>query len=176
MSYHVNPIARTLPRLGARSVGAFGATPPVLTGMTLDQRAAIIKKGFGADASALFQACMTDSVGPREFSPCFVAATKKLPTLKGEQLAFHRSCMAQRSADVPVLLQHNACFGEAVKLAAGTEAPAVSTPYPPPDMSAMAPAMEPETAGAGLPGGTWLWVAGAAAAAGLAFVLLKPAK
>lgn len=173
MSYHVNPIAQSLPRLGRRSVGSLGATPPPQTGLTLDQRAIIINKGFGADAAALFRACMTDSIGPRELSPCFVAATKALPTLKGEPLAFHRSCMAQRAADVPVLLQHNACFAEAKKLAAST---AASVPSAAPDMSMTTPAAEQAPAEGGLPGGKWLWIVGAVGAAGLAFVLLKPAK
>lgn len=173
MSYHVNPIAQTLPRLGARSVGALGATPPPLSAPDLNQRVRIINTGFGVDAGALFRACMTDSIGPKELSPCFVAATKALPTLKGEQLAFHKSCMAQRSADVPVLLQHNACFAEAKKIAAGSEASAESASFP--DMSMSTPATEAASPG-GLPGGKWVWIAGAAAAAGLAFVLLKPAK
>ncbi len=166
MSYHVNPIAPVLPRLGARSVGAL----PTLSTPTLDQAVRSMTINKGPDAGALYRACMTDPIGSKELRPCFNAAWSELPLLKGDQLAFYKNCMASRSADIPVLTQHTACFWEAKKLSpAGAAAPA---PAPGPSPGAAVPAPEAPSVSA-FPSRKWLWIGGVAAAAGLAVVLLR---
>ncbi len=146
-----------------------------MTELTLDQRVAIVKRGYGADAANLFRACYTDKLDTRStydrLTPCYTAATRELPTLKGDQLSFYHSCMAQRGSDVPMLLQHSACYAEAKKLSPGAATSAPSAPYTPPTATPAPTAPAPESAG-GM--SKWVWIGGAAAVAALAFVVLKP--
>lgn len=162
MSYHVNPIAPVLPRLGARSVGALGATAPALREAPIEPRINYITTNYGADAGAFFRSCMFDKLRPSGFD-CNKPAMA-IATLKGAQLDFYKNCMTQRPSDVPVYVQHNACFAEAQKLSDGSAA--APAPAATPDQ---APAMAPAAPSSN----KWMWIGGAVVAAGLAYVVLK---
>jgi hypothetical protein len=167
MSYHVNGVARNLPRLGARSVGALGALrepPKRSVAWHLNYYNANFKPN--ADQSDYVKTCMNDSLSTepdagKRLGICAFGA-KYLTHIGPEQLAFYRSCFGQRPSDVPATVQHWACYNQAKTVpSSGASAPAdpgltSSSLLPPtPDPAAVATA--------GMSNTKWLLVGGGVA-------------
>jgi hypothetical protein len=176
MSYHVNPIARTLPRLGARSVGDVPkmATPVrTFTPAELIAKARAKLAGGNPLAVEYFDTCYKVPAPDGSLNTALLNCSKDaapLKVLSPDGSAFYRTCLAARTPDVPLRVQHGACLAEAQKIVSSSDA---SSSMPVDTVPVFAP---PPEQSSGLPGGKWLWIAGAAGAAALAFVLLKPAK
>jgi len=160
-------IARANPTYSAQQV--FQGTLVKLKEPTMADRVAVMTKKAGPTAGAFLKACMLDPVGTRDTNQCYSLAEKQVGSLQGDQATFYNNCLSQKASDVPLVVQHNACFAEAQKLAAGPgPAPTVTAPFtPPPEFTA------PVDEGGGLMSNKWVWLGGAVAVAGLAYVLLK---
>ena len=158
-------IARANPTWSAQQV--FQGTLVKLKEPSMADRVAVMTKKAGPTAGAFLKACMLDPVGRRDTNECYSLAEKQVGTLQGDQTLFYNNCLSQKASDVPVVVQHNACFAEAKKLSTGPgPAPTVTAPFtPPPEI------MTPVDEGGGV--SKWVWIGGAVAAAGLAYVLLK---
>jgi hypothetical protein len=161
-------IARANPTWSAQQV--FQGTLVKLKEPSMADRVAVMTKRAGPTAGAFLKACMLDPVGKRDTNECYSLAEKQVGTLQGDQTLFYNNCLSQKATDVPVVVQHNACFSEAKKLSSGPgPAPTVTAPFtPPPEVT---PASVDE--GGGLMSNKWVWLGGAVAVAGLAYVLLK---
>ena len=165
-------IARQNPSMSAADVVARATAPrkpPVLKEPTMAERVATMTKRAGPAAGAFLKTCMTDPIGTRDTNTCYAAAEKQVGTLQGDQLSFYNSCLTQKASDVPVMLQHSACFAEAQKLSGGAGPAPTPAPYTPPPDASVAPVDE----GGGLMSNKWVLIGGAVAVAGLAYVLLK---
>lgn len=160
-------IARANPTWSATQV--FQGTLVILKEPTMADRVAVMTKKAGPIAGAFLKACMLDPVGKRDTNECYALAEKQVGSLQGDQTLFYSNCLSQKASDVPVVVQHNACLAEAKKLSAGPgAAPTVTAPFTPPDVTTV-----PLDEGGGLMSNKWVWIGGAVAVAGLAFVLLK---
>ena len=146
----------------AQVLAAVYRPPPVLKELSIADRVAGMTRRAGPAAGAFLKACLTDPIGTRDMNTCYAAAEKQVGTLTGDQLSFYQNCLSQKASDMPVLTQHGACFSQAQTLTSG------GAPPPP-----MAPEAAPAPDDGGLLSNKWVWVGGAVAVAGLAYVLLK---
>jgi len=152
MSYHVNPVGRNFPRLGARSVGALGEDSLHDRLMRLVAAGAATK-----DQVDYYEGCLADKLGDGT-SPGCEADSKDLAKLTPDGMSFYKSCLSQKASDVPVRTQHGACFTEALKV------PASAGPAPGGGGGAMVPSdsgggMAPTQAGMS-PGLKWGLIGG----------------
>jgi len=166
-------IARKNPAMSATTVLAQATAPKrpvVIQESTLAASAAAIARRAGPAAGAFFTACMSDPIGAKDTIKCDAAAEKQVATLTGDQLSFYNQCLSQKPSDVPVLFQHSACFTQAQQLTTGSgpTPPGGGTYAPPPDA--------PPADSGGLLSNKWVWIGGAVAFGGLAWVLLKKPK
>jgi len=175
MSYHVSPVARNFPRLGARSVGALGAMPQLraapLSLIIKGRVAALRKSGASEDQVAYFTSCMNDKLATPNATTC-EADTRSLAKLTPDGMSFYKSCLSQRSADVPVRMQHGACFTEALKVpASGSSAPIAPTP----GGGGVAPEAASTTPVQASMGGStkWLVIGGVVAVAAIGFLAMR---
>lgn len=145
--------------------------PPVLHEVPLATLVATMTRKSGPAAGAFLKACMTDPVGTRDMNTCAAAAEKQVGTLVGDQLSFYNSCLLQKASDMPVMVQHGPCYQQAKMLSAGAGPPPPGgAPYAPPPDASVVPA---DDSSGGLMSNKWVWIGGAVAFGGLAWVLLK---
>jgi hypothetical protein len=133
--------------------------------------AALRKSGASEDQVAYFTSCMNDKLATPNATTC-EADTRSLAKLTLDGMSFYKSCLSQRSADVPVRMQHGACFTEALKVpASGSSAPIAPTP----GGGGVAPEAASTTPVQASMGGStkWLVIGGVVAVAAIGFLAMR---